>query len=157
MDPFDRTFLSAANVAGIPMASISRQIPLLRRCVGLDQTVLLLTRCSLLDRPLAGDHIMLLTKTRIIVTSESRILHRPRVHLDAAVTTLRNVVWTADRRLTSIELSATAPDGVRERFIIKARLPGMIWHLEAALGYVFRPATIGLRKLNLSGHLSAAA
>jgi hypothetical protein len=157
MDPFDRTFLSAANVAGIPMASISRQIPLLRRCVGLDQTVLLLARCGLPDRPLSGDHIMLLTKTRMIVTSESRILHRPRAHLDAAVTTLRNVVWTADPLLTSMELAATAPDGVRERFIVKVRKPGTIWHLEAALGYVFRPATIGLRKLDNVGQLRAAA
>jgi hypothetical protein len=157
MDPFDRTFLSAANEAGIAMASISRQIPLFRRCVGLDQTVLLLTRCGLLDRPFSGDHTMLLTKTRLVVLTESRLLHRPRVHLDATVTALRNVVWAADARLTSIELSATAPDGVRERFIVKVRKPGMIWHLEAALGYVFRPATIGQRKLSPAHRLSAAA
>jgi hypothetical protein len=157
MDPFDRTLLSAANEAGIAIASISRQIPLLRRRVGLDQTVILLARCGLLDRPLSGDHTMLLTKTRMVVTAESRLLHRPRVHLDAAVTTLRNVVWTADMQLTSIEVSATTPDGARERFLIKVRKPGMIWHLEAALGYVFRPATIGQRKLSTTRHLTAAA
>ncbi len=93
----------------------------------------------------------------MIVTSESRFLHRPRIHLDAAVTTLRNVVWTADQLLTSIEFSATAPDGARERFIVKVRKPGMIWHLEAALGYVFRPSTVGLRKLDITSRLTAAA
>jgi hypothetical protein len=148
MDPFDRTFFSAANEAGLPMASISRQIPVFRRCAGPGQTVLLVTRASRLDRPLSGDHLMLLTRERLVVTSESRLLHRPHVHLDAAVADLRNVVWTADPRLTSIELSATAPDGFRERFLIKARTPGAVWHLEAALGYVFRPAGSGLRKLN---------
>jgi hypothetical protein len=157
MDPFDRTFLPAANVAGLSMASISRQIPLFRRCVGLDQTVLLLTQASRLDRPLSGEHLMLLTRERLVITSEGRLFHRPHLHLDSAVADLRNVVWTADSRLTSIELSATAPDGFRERFLIRVRNPSALWHLEAALGYVFRPAGVGLRKLNSTASLSAAA
>ena len=157
MDPFDRTFLSAANVAGLSMASISRQIPLFRRCVGVDQAVLLLTHASRLDRPLAGDHLMLLTRERLVVTSEGRLFHRPHLHLDAAVAALRNVVWTPDPRLTSIELSLTAPDGFREHFLIKVRDPGALWHLEAALGYVFRPTGGGLRKLNPAASLRKAA
>lgn len=132
------------------MASISRQIPLFRRCVGLGQTVLLVTRCSRLDRPLSGDHLMLLTRDRLVVTTETRMLHRPRLHLDAAINELRNVVWTADARLTSVELTVTAPDGVRERFLIKVRKPGSVWHLEAAFGYVFRPAGAGMRKLSVT-------
>ncbi len=150
MDPFDRTFLLAAHEAGLPMASISRQIPVFRRCAGPSQSVLLLTRCGHLDRPLNGEHTMMLTKQRLIVLAESRLLHRPRVQVDAAVSQLRNVVWSADSLLTSIELSATTPDGVRERFLIRVRKPGMIWHLEAALGYVFRPGAIGPRKLNIA-------
>jgi hypothetical protein len=157
MDPFDRTFLPAANEAGLTMASISRQIPLFRRCVGQGQTVLLLTNASRLDRPMSGAHLMLLTRERLVVTSEGRLFHRPHLHLDAAVAELRNVVWTADPRLTSIELCATAPDGFRERFLIEVRSPSALWHLEAALGYVFRPAGAGLRKLNPAAALRAVA
>jgi hypothetical protein len=157
MDPFDRTFLSAANVAGLSMASISRQIPLFRRCVGPGQTVLLLTHASRLDRPLSGEHLLVLTRERLVVTGEGRLFHRPHLHLDAAVADLRNVVWIADTRLTSIELSATAPDGFRGRFLIKVRSPGALWHLEAALGYVFRPTGGGLRKLNPAAGLGAVA
>lgn len=139
MDPFDRTFLPAAAEAGLPMASITRQIPIFRRCIGLGQTVLLLTRCSRLDRPFSGDHLMLLTRERLVITAESRLLHHTRVHLDADVNELSNVHWEADGRLTSIEFSATAADGVRERFGIKTHKPGTVWQLDAALGYVFRP------------------
>lgn len=150
MDPFDRTFLPAANEAGLPMASISRQIPLFRRCVGLGQTVLLVTRCGRLDRPLSGDHLLVLTRERLVITTETRMLRRPRIHLDAAVADLRNVVWEPDPRLTSVELTLTRPDGLRERFLIRVRKPGSVWHLEAAFGYVFRPAGAGLRKLNVT-------
>lgn len=146
MDPFDRTFLPAAAEAGLPLASISRQIPIFRRCVGIGQTVLIVTKCSRLDRPFSSDHLMLLTRERMVITSESRLLHRARLHLDAAVHELSKVVWEADARLTAIEFNATAPDGVRERFLIKTRQPGTIWHLDAALGYVFRPA--GTRRFN---------
>jgi hypothetical protein len=146
MDPFDRTFLPAAAEAGLPMASISRQIPIFRRCIGLGQTVLLVTKCSRLDQPFSVDHLMLLTRERIVIASESRFLHRARLHLDADVSELGNVRWEADGRLTSIEFSATAADGVRERFLIKTRRPGTVWHLDAALGYVFRPT--GTRRFN---------
>jgi hypothetical protein len=149
MDPFDRTFLPAAAGAGVPMASISRQIPIFRRCVGLGQTVLLVTRCSRLDRPLSSDHLMLLTRERMVVTSESRMLHRARLHLDAAVADLANVRWEPDAQHTSVEFTANAVDGVRERFLIKARQPGTVWHLDAVLGYVFRPS--GTRRFNPAG------
>src|SRR4051794_9194158 len=121
MDPFDRTFLPAAAEAGLPLASISRQIPIFRRCVGIGQTVLIVTKCSRLDRPFSADHLMLLTRDRMVIPSESRMLHRARLHLDAAVTELSKVVWEADARLTAIEFNASAPDGVRERFLIKTR------------------------------------
>jgi hypothetical protein len=110
----------------------------------------MVTRCHRLDRPLSGDHLMLLTRDRLVVTTETRLLHRPRLHLDAAVSELRNVVWEPDVRLTSVELTLTAPDGLRERFLIRVRKPGSVWHLEAAFGYVFRPAGVGMRKLSVT-------
>jgi hypothetical protein len=151
MDPFDRTFLPAAAQAGLPMASIGRQVPVFRRCVGLGETVLLLTRCSRLDRPLSCDYLLLLTRQRLVITAETRVLHRVRLHLDAAISELINVKWEPDTRLTSIELSATAGNGIRERFFIKARQPATIWHVDAALGYVFRPSRTGARRLSPVG------
>lgn len=133
------------------MASISRQIPLFRRCVGLSQTVLLLTRCSRLDRPLSSDYLLLLTRERLVIAAETRFLHRVRLHLDAAVSELTNVKWEPDTRLASIELCATAVDGIRERFLIRVRQPGAIWHVDAALGYVFRPSRTGARRLSPVG------
>ena len=47
-------------------------------------------------------------------------------------------------------VAGTAPDGTRERFLIKVRKPGSVWHLEAAFGYVFRPAGMAMRKLNIA-------
>ena len=150
MEPFDRTFLPAAAEAGLPMASITRQVPIFRRCVGLGHAVLLVTRCSRLDRPLSADHLMLLTCERMVITSESRLLHHARLHLDAAVAELDNVSWMPDARLTAVEFAATAIDGIRERFLIKARRPGTMRHLDAVLGYVFRPGG-GTRRLNPVG------
>jgi hypothetical protein len=146
MDPFDRTFLPAAAEAGLQLASISRQIPLFRRCVGIGQTVLLVAKCSRLDGPFSPDHLMLLTRERLVVTAESRVLRRARLHLDTAVAELTNVRWEADVRLTSVEFTATAGDGVRERFLIKTRQPGTVWQLDATFGYVFRPS--GQRRFN---------
>lgn len=137
MDPFDRTFLPAAAEAGLPMASIIRQIPLFRRYAGLNQTVLLFNRCGRPDRPLSADYLLLLTRERLVITVETRMLRHARLRLDAAVTELVNVTWRPDPRLTSIELNVTAIDGVRERFLIRVHKPGTLRHLDATLESVF--------------------
>jgi len=149
MDRFDRTFLAAALEAGLPTATVQRHLPIFRRQVDHDQTVLMLVRCARYDRPLRADHLMMLTRERLVVTSETPRLHRARPHLDAAVADLDHARWQPDPAGTSIEFAATVPDGVRERFLIPARRQDTLWHLDASFGYVFRPS--GVRRFNPVG------
>jgi len=149
MDRFDRTFLAAALDAALPTATVKRHLPVFRRWAEPDQTVLLLVRCALLDRELSFDHLMMLTRERMVVTSETDLLHRARPHLDTAVADLVHPRWEPDRAGTSIEFTATASDGVHERFLIAPRHQDTLWHLDATFGYVFRPS--GVRRFNPVG------
>jgi hypothetical protein len=139
MDAFARTFLPAAADAGLDMPTISRHLPVIRRCLGTDP-VLLVARCTRADRPLAGEHLLVLTRHRLVVTHESRLVHKLRLHLDAPIHELSDIRWAPDPLLTSVQLAATAIDGIRERFTLKVRHPELVWHLEETLGYVFQSA-----------------
>ena len=139
MDLFARTFLPAATDAGLDMPTISRHLPVFRRCLGAD-TVLLVSRCTRPDRPLSGEHVLVLSRHRLVVTHESRLVHKLRLHLDAPIHELADVRWTPDALLTSVELAATAIDGIRERFTLKVRHPGLVWHLDEVFGHIFEPA-----------------
>jgi hypothetical protein len=145
-DVFDRTFQIASTEAGLPVEALARHLPIFRRTVGAGQTVLLVARCGRLDQPSAADHLIVITRDRVVITSESRSLHRARLHLNAAVAALMNVRWQPDAGLTAVEFAATALDGVRERFLIEAPDAAGVSHVDAVLGYVFRPA--GSRRLN---------
>jgi hypothetical protein len=136
MDLFARTFLPAAADAGLDMPTIGRHLPVFRRCLAAD-SVLLVTRCTRVDRPMAGEHVLALSRHRLVVTHESRVVHRLRLHLDAPIHELADVSWTADPTGTSVELAATAIDGIRERFTVKVRHPQLIWYLNDTFGYVF--------------------
>jgi hypothetical protein len=141
MDLFARTFLPAAADAGLSMPAISRHIVIFRRCVGAANPVLSVVRCVRADRPLAGPHVLVLSPQRLVVTHESRVVHRIRLHLDAALAELSAISWTADPRRGALELVATGLDGVRERFWIQARHPGSAAVLENTFVYVFRTAS----------------
>ena len=145
-DVFDRTFQIASTEAGLPVEALARHLPIFRRTVGAGQTVLLVARCGRLDQPNSADHLIVVTRDRVVITSESRSLHRARLHLNAAVAALMNVRWQPDAGLTAVEFAATALDGVRERFLIEAPDAAGVSHIDAVLGYVFRPA--GSRRLN---------
>jgi len=145
-DVFDRTFQIASTEAGLPVEALARHLPIFRRTVGAGQTVLLVARCGRLDQPNAADHLIVITRDRVVITSESRSLHRARLHLNAAVAALMNVRWQPDAGLTAVEFAATALDGVRERFLIEAPDAAGVSHVDAVLGYVFRPP--GSRRLN---------
>jgi hypothetical protein len=145
-DVFDRTFQIASTEAGLPVEALTRHLPIFRRTVGAGQTVLLVARCGRLDQPNSADHLIVITRDRVVITSESRSLHRARLHLNAAVAALMNVRWQPDAGLTAVEFAATALDGVRERFLIEAPDAAGVSHVDAVLGYVFRPA--GSRRLN---------
>jgi hypothetical protein len=140
MELFARTFLPAAADAGLSMPTISRHIVIFRRCIGATNPVLAVARCVRADRPLAGPHLLVLSPHRLVVTHESRVVHRIRLHLDAPLDELSAISWTPDPRRGALEFVATAIDGARERFWIQARHPRSTAVLEATLGRVFRTA-----------------
>jgi hypothetical protein len=138
MDVFSRTFLPAAAEAGVAIPTVSRHMPIFRRCVESDDTAVLVTRCVRPERPLAGEFLLLLTYRRLVVTQETRVLHRLRLHLNANLRHLSNVTWNPDVRQSAVEVAATAVDGVRERFIMRVGAPDQIWHVDALLKQVFQ-------------------
>jgi hypothetical protein len=138
MDVFSRTFLPAAAEAGVAIPTVSRHMPILRRCVESDDATVLVTRCISPDRPLAGDFLLLLTYRRLVVTQETRVLHRLRLHLNANLRHLSNVTWNPDLRTSVVDLAATAVDGVRERFRMRLAEPEQVWQVDALLKHLFR-------------------
>lgn len=138
MDVFSRTFLPAAAQAGVAIPTVSRHLPVFRRCVEADDSTVLVTRCLRSDRPMTGDHLLLLTHRRLVVTSETRVLHRLRLHLNADLRHLSNVSWNPDPRQAGIELAATAVDGIRERFFVRLTDPDRLWQVDGLLKHVFR-------------------
>jgi hypothetical protein len=138
MDVFSRTFLPAAAEAGVPLATVSRHMPVFRRCVDADDATVLVTRCLRPDRPMAGEFMLLLTYRRLVVTRETRVLHRLRLHLNANLRHLSDVTWTPDLRQSAVEVAATAVDGVRERFTMRLGEPEQVRHVDELLTHVFR-------------------
>jgi hypothetical protein len=140
MDVFSRTFLPAAAEAGVAIPAVSRHIPIFRRCVDPDDTTVLVSRCYRPDAPMAGEFMMLLTHRRLVVTQETKVFHRLRLHLNANLRHLNNVSWNPDASRSAVEVAATAVDGVRERFRLKVAEPDAVWHFDALFQQIFRPA-----------------
>jgi hypothetical protein len=138
MDVFCRTFLPAAAEAGVPIPIVSRHMPIFRRCVDPDDATVLVARCASPDYPQAGDFLLLLTQRRLVVTQQTRVLRRLRLHLNANLRHLDNVTWTPDLRHSIIEVAADAVDGIRERFKMRLAEPEQVWHFDALLTHVFR-------------------
>ncbi|MPZ28114.1 MAG: hypothetical protein GEV12_17315 [Micromonosporaceae bacterium] len=141
MDVFSRTFLPATSEAGLPIPVVSRHMSMLRRCVSSDETTVLVARSQRPGLPMAGSFLLLLTNRRLVVTRESRLLHRVQLHLAAELRDVSNVVWSADQR-SGAELALTVTDGVRERFWIPTRDPRRVRHLDALFSHVFRSRTV---------------
>lgn len=142
MDVFSRTFLPATAEAGLPMATVTRHMHVMRRCVEPDDGAVLVARCTTPDRPHGHEYLMLLTYRRLVVTQESRVLRQLHLHLNTELRHLGNVVWHPDHQLSGVEFAATAIDGVRERFLIKVTDPKRVWHLDALLTHVFKPRSV---------------
>ena len=132
MDAFTRTFLPAAAEAGVAIPTATRHLPIFQSCVEPDESAVLVTRCARPDGA-SGDFLMLLTNRRLVITRESRFLHRLGLHLNATLRHLAHVAWSTDPRDGTMELSATAVDGVRERFHLQAARQD----LDALLKHVF--------------------
>ena len=138
MDVFSRTFLPAAAEAGVTIPSVSRHMPILRRCVEPDDPTVLVTRCLRPDQSMTGEFLLLLTQRRLVVTQETRVLHRLRLHLNADLRHLSNVTWNPDIRQSAVEMAATAVDGVRERFWMRLADPDQVCRVDGLLKHVFR-------------------
>ena len=82
---------------GADPATVYRQLPILHSCVPNDDEPVLLARAN---RP--GDrasYLLLLTTRRLVVTGETRILRRQRLHLNADPRHLSDVLWTPEPTL----------------------------------------------------------
>jgi hypothetical protein len=143
MDVFSRTFLPAAAEAGVTLPTVSRHMPILRRCVEPDDATALVSRCVNPDRPIAGEFLLVLTYRRLVITNETRLLHRLRLHLNANLRHLSNVTWNVDLRAGAVEVAATAVDGVRERFRIRTAGSELLWQVDSQLKHVFRGRSVG--------------
>nr|WP_229068132.1 hypothetical protein [Actinoplanes sp. DH11] len=108
-----------------------------RSCVDQDDPAVLVVRCARPGAPLSGDYHLLLTQRRLVVTQETRALHRVRLHLNANLRHLSNVTWRLEGSKPGIELAATAVDGVRERFRLRLGDTAAVWRVEDLLRQVF--------------------
>jgi hypothetical protein len=146
MDVFSRTFLPATSEAGLTMPTVSRHMPILRRCIEHDDPAVLVARCVRPDRPLGREYLMVLTYRRLVLTQESWLTRRLRLHLNTELRHLGNIVWLPDQRLSAVEFAATAVDGIRERFLVKVNHPKQVWHLDALFSHVFKPRVLGVQR-----------
>jgi len=145
MDVFARTFLPAAAETGVPISTTSRHMPVFRRCVSPNERTILVARCQRPEQPMQGDYLLLLTRRRLVVTHETMLLHRLRLHLNSELRHLDHVTWSADSRAAFVELAATAIDGIRERFTIKVSGPEQSAHVEALFSFAFHARPLGRR------------
>ncbi|MDR6324479.1 hypothetical protein J3R03_008675 [Actinoplanes couchii] len=130
MDVFSRTFHRAAESTGSAPA-VNRHLPIFRSCVDPDDPAVLVARCVRPGAPLSGDWFLLLTRRRMVVTQDTRPLHRLRLHLNANLRKLSDVTWGLDLSRPGLELSVTAMDGVRERFRMRLGDSATVWRVEA--------------------------
>ena len=153
MDVFSGTFHQAADT-GSALPAANRHLPIFRSCVDPDDAAVLAARCSRPGTSMRGDYFLLLTRRRLVVTRESRMLHRRRLHLNAYLRHLSNVSWRLDLAKPAIEIAATAVDGVRERFRLRLPDAEAVWAAEELLRQVFHgprrepaaPATVVSRR-----------
>jgi hypothetical protein len=144
MDVFSRTFLPAAAEAGVAIPTVSRHMPIFRRCIEPDETTVLVSRCLRPDAPLAGEFMLVLTHRRLVITQETKVLHRLKLHLNANLRHLSNVSWRPDPARSTVDVTATAVDGVREQFRMRLGHPQAVTRFDTLLQGVFRPRAIAI-------------
>ncbi|SNY58328.1 hypothetical protein [Paractinoplanes atraurantiacus] len=142
MDVFSRTFLPAAAEAGVAIPTVSRHMPIFRRCIEPDEKTVLVSRCLRPDAPMAGEFMLVLTYRRLVVTQETKVLHRLKLHLNTNLRHLSNVSWQPEPQRSTVDVTATAVDGVRERFRMRLSSPKAVIHFDKLLQNVFRPRAI---------------
>jgi hypothetical protein len=140
-DAFSRTYLPAAAAAQIPLPLVNRHAAVLRRCAGTRDNVTFVAPCYRSNEPLgrgAPSNLLMVTSRRLVVTTQSPVLRRLRLHLSAALDQLADVTWTAEPQHNALRLSLTAMDGVREHFWIRMGDAEQLRRLNDTLTVVFR-------------------
>ncbi|GAA2126112.1 hypothetical protein GALLR39Z86_11350 [Glycomyces algeriensis] len=144
MDLFSRTMLACSAEAGLTSTALTRHVPLLRRNIGAGDQVSLLSRCVGSDGLGSGDHVLMLTGERMVVTRQSRLLGRVRLCLDAPVAAIENLRWSADPAGPGVELNFTVLEGPgatephRWHFWLPATHAKRVWRIDALLARAFR-------------------
>ena len=87
---------------------------------------------------MAGEYMLVLSYRRLVVIQETKVLHRLRLHLNTDLRRLSNVSWNPDLGRSALDLTATAVDGVRERFRLRLREPEAVRRSNSLLERVFR-------------------
>jgi hypothetical protein len=154
-DAFSRTYRPAAVEAQIPTATANRHATVLRRCAGTRDSVTVVAPCTRANRttgPLSRfrtSSLLMLTTRRLVITTQSPILHRLHLHLNAELSQLADVTWTADSDGTAMHLALTAMDGVREHFWLRMGSLEQLQRLNEALTRVFRRASAPSKRATL--------
>jgi hypothetical protein len=114
-------------------------LSILEHCAGPQDPTMLVARCSGVGR---GNHMLMLTRRRLIVTAKSRLTRRMRVHLNLELHHLSDVSWSPEPALGGVWLAATAIDGVRERFWIEAVGAVEVHRIDKLLAEAFREPAV---------------
>jgi hypothetical protein len=139
MDTFGFSLLPAAAEAGVDTLTVSRHIPLFRRAVDRHDTTLVLASCTLPDRLVAGNGLLLLlTRTHLVVTRHRRVPDRVRPHVAAPLADLSDVRW-ASRPLTQVIDLHFQHAGREHHLWIRTRHPGQLARLGSVFGALFPP------------------
>ncbi|GAA2368938.1 hypothetical protein [Dactylosporangium salmoneum] len=131
LDTFSRTFLPATALAKLSRGTIARHVGVLRRCAGDRGAVAVLARCG-------RRSVLMLTRSRLVVTTETGLLRRVGLHLNAELHQVADVTWTPEPDRAGIQLGLTAIDGVRENFWVRLGSTAEMWRLDEALKQAFR-------------------
>jgi hypothetical protein len=110
-------------------------LSVLKRCVGPRDATVLVARCIRTGG--GGDHMLMLTRRRLVVTAKSRLTRRLRLYLNLELRHLSDVTWVPEPDLGGVRLAVTAIDGVRDYFWIEA---DDVIRVDELLDNVFRRA-----------------
>lgn len=135
LDTFSCTFLPATALAKLSPATVRRHVQVLRGCAGDRDAVAVVARCT---TRAARNSVLMLTRNRLVITTESPLLRRVSLHLNAELHQLADVTWTPEPGRTGIQLGVTAIDGVRENMWVRLADKSEMWRLDEALKQAFR-------------------
>jgi hypothetical protein len=141
MDTFGFSLLPAAAEAGLDTLTVSRHMPLFRRAVHRHDTTLVLAPCTLPDRLVTGNGLLLLlTRAQLVVTRHRRLPDRVRPHVAAPLADLSGVRW-APRPLAGVIDLRFHHAGRDHHLWVRTRYPGQLARLGSVFGDLF-PAPI---------------